>query len=311
MFTQCACVLLGGPVEQDELEDLLREHQPVRRIPEGDAWPLWGPSLVLPFRPEVNGCIAVDVVNRPWPDDMGDPKSDSVVFGAWSMGHFGPHTYPGGLTRAGQQNWGWEPGRTVAEKHRGFIRVRSSYVFGARDGFPVMPADYDPLPELRLVTNVAVELLGVRTALCYFNPNGEVLCDAAGVSERLRYADETELPPLNVWANVRLFKTESGWLIMDSVGNAQLDLPDVEVCVPPDRYDLGQIDPFIRNVTHYLMLNGEVIRNGHTIDGPGETRWRALTRDDGLVSPPRRTLRFFPEDGSEPLGEMLAGKTTQ
>jgi hypothetical protein len=43
--------------------------------------------------------MAIDTVDRPWPDDMGDPKENAEVFAAWSMGHFGPYTYPGGLQR--------------------------------------------------------------------------------------------------------------------------------------------------------------------------------------------------------------------
>lgn len=59
---------------------------------------------------------------------MGDAKSDPMTFGAWSMGYFGPFAYPGGLTRAIQQPWGWAAARDVAPTHRGFDRIRSSYV---------------------------------------------------------------------------------------------------------------------------------------------------------------------------------------
>ncbi|MDJ0847938.1 MAG: hypothetical protein QNK04_06055 [Myxococcota bacterium] len=41
---------------------------------------------------------------------MGDPQREPLLMGAWSMGHFGPFAYPGGLERAAQQCWGWAPG---------------------------------------------------------------------------------------------------------------------------------------------------------------------------------------------------------
>ena len=97
---------------------------------------------------------------------------------------------------------------------------------------------------------------------------------------------------------------DEGWLVMDTVGNGQLglpDLPDLEACTTNKKnYDLQQIDVFLRNTTLYLLRQGEVFRDGDTIDGPGGVRWRARIRRCGLIDPPRRTLRFFPEDGTKP-----------
>ena len=78
----------------------------------------------------MNGYVAVDVVNHPWPDAMGDPTASAMIFCRWLMGHFGPFVYPGNLARAEQHNWAWEPARTSPDGHGGFIRVRTSYVFG-------------------------------------------------------------------------------------------------------------------------------------------------------------------------------------
>jgi hypothetical protein len=195
-----------------------------------DAWFFGGPRLTIPFRREVNGYVMVDSVDRPWPDHMGDPKKAPLIFGAWSMGHFGPFAYPGGLARAGQHSWNWQLGKTIAQGHSAFLRVRSTYVFRAKDDAPLMPEDYDPLPELEFLTRIAADLLALPQAVCYFNPNGEVLRDADALRESLNAAWWRQLPPLDAWANIRLFRSDEDWCFMDTVGNGQLDLPDLEAC---------------------------------------------------------------------------------
>src|SRR5213595_2300860 len=107
-FTQGAAVLLSRAPTLDEIERLLHSFRIVRRDDEGGKPDLSGPSVILAFRPEVNGYVSVDLQSRPWPDHMGDPKSDPMLFGAWSMGHFGPLAFPGSLERAGHQSWSWD-----------------------------------------------------------------------------------------------------------------------------------------------------------------------------------------------------------
>jgi hypothetical protein len=90
-----------------------------KEVPPAKDPPFGGPGLTIPFLLAANGYVAVDVVNQPWPDAMGDPKTDAVTFGAWTFGHFGPFTYPGGLARAQQHAFAWEGVCTVCEGHRG------------------------------------------------------------------------------------------------------------------------------------------------------------------------------------------------
>lgn len=92
----------------------------------------------------------------------------------------------------------------------------------------------------------------------------------------LAFGQRANVPPLDALCNVRLFNVDDGWLVMDTVGNGQLgrpDLPDLEVCLRKDKkYDLGEIDVFLRNTTLYVLRQGEVFRDGDTIDGPGGVR---------------------------------------
>src|SRR5689334_20023785 len=74
-FTQGAAILMSRPVTLDEIEPLLGAFQIVKRDEKGVEPNLSGPSLLVAFRPEVNGYISIDLQNRPWPDHMGDPKN--------------------------------------------------------------------------------------------------------------------------------------------------------------------------------------------------------------------------------------------
>ena len=117
------------------------------------------PTWVIAWRPEVNGHVTVDVVDAPWPDNMGDPKSPGgqSLFAAWSMGFMGPMTWPGNLLRAIQytEAFGDKAAADGAKKHRAFVRIRSTYVLGSDDDAKVMPDDYQARPELEFVTSVA------------------------------------------------------------------------------------------------------------------------------------------------------------
>jgi hypothetical protein len=296
MFTQCACVLLERAPHLDELEGVLSDFDIRKRLDGKFEWVFRGPALIVAYRPESNGFVSVDIVDRKWPDSMGDPKKETTIFGAWSMGHFGPYAYPGGLERACQQCWAWQAGRDIAPKHNAFIRVRSSYTFGAADDAPIMPSDYESLPELEFVTQIASSLLKLPGALCYFNPNGEILRDREGLDEILSYGRSNDLPPLDAWSNVRMFGVNSDWSLMDTVGNKQLDIPDVEACFHTESFDLNQIDNFLRNVSLYVLKNGDVIKDGDTMDGPGGIRWQSYHFENGICDPPRRVLRWLPKD---------------
>ena len=309
IYTQTVCILLRDSVTLAQLQPLLEQYTIRKQVQASDNWGFGGPTYVIDYRPEVNGYVAVDVVNHPWPDDMGDPKEDPEIFGAWSMSGFGPVTFPAGLTRAMQQSWVWPEGKTLPTQHQGFIRVRSSYAFGADENAPIWPDDYDAEQDLEFVTKVATSLLVLPQALCYFNPGGEVLRNRELTEECLEYSAERSLPPLELWSNVRLFNIDERFSLMDTVGNQQLDLPDLEAVFSRD-YDCGEVDGFLRNVTYYLLSNGDGIKDHDTLDGPRNIRWQAHRFENGLTVPPRPVICFLPMDENEPPQEVLERKDT-
>ena len=280
----------------------------VKEMPAQEHWALAGPTVVVAFIPEVNGYAAVDVVDQPWPDSMGDPKEDSITFAAWSMGHFGPFAFPGSLARARQQAWAWQGAQTISEGHRGFIRLRISYVFGADKEATVIPADYDPVAEMMFLSRAAIALLKAPGVICYFNPNGEVLRDYASFRQVWDPFTEQEKMPLPLWMNIRFFNLSENFGFMDTVGNAQLEIRDVEAVFPSSQYDPGDIDYYLRNVTHYLLDLDREMHSGEAIDGPGESNlsWTMEVLDQGLVDPPRRVLRLYPKASKKAVQTALS-----
>jgi hypothetical protein len=300
LFTQGVAILLKQKVTPDDIEPLLKSFKIIKRKDDFQQWEFGGPTLIIEYRPEVNGLVSVDIVDRPWPDNMGDPKSELMLFGAWSMGHFGPYTFPGSFERARQQCHTWKDGARAAAEHQSFIRIRTSYAFGLPENSPVMPKDCNPIDELNFITRIAVGLLRHPQAICYFNPNGELLAELGRMEKILEHYRKVNLPPVDLWMNRRMYKFNDSWMLMDTVGMKQLDLDDLETCYQTGRYDPNDIVLFLGNTALYLAGVGPVIKDGETIDGPNKVLFRAKHFPDGKVTPPRGTLRFHPVDGTIP-----------
>ena len=301
LYTQAAVLLTHGGIDLDDVAARLSEFGAITKVDAPSDWAFGSTTLRVPLQPDENSYVLVDYVPKVWPDSMGDPTSDPIVFGAWSLGAFGPFAYPGALVRAQEQNWIWEDAAQVSAAHDGFIRLRCSYSVGAGDDDPVLPEDYDAVAELSGLTAMVDRCVGMPNVLCYFNPNGETLFSPEEFAETLEYNDEHRMPSLDLWANVRLYDLSehaAGWSLQDTVGLAQLDIPDQEAIYLKKRYDPEEVAQFLRSVSMYILENGMVIANGDTIDGVGGIPWQGYLHNEGLSSPPRETLRWFPVDRS-------------
>lgn len=298
-FTQTFCLLTNGRASIADIRNaVVRSGFSVaKNVPAAESTHFGGPSIVVPFRPEVNGAVAIDVVNERWPDSMGDPKSDPLLFGAWSTAQYGPFTFPLGLERATQNAWDAPQCKSVGAQHGGYVRLRMSYGFGAREEDRVFPPDYDAMPELAFLNRLTDATLAVPNVLCYFNPNGEVLRDDRSFSATLRGCEEQKKLPLLLWANVRMYRLNESLLFMDTVGNQQFDRPDVEAIFPASDYEPNEVAYYLRNVTHYLLETKREIKSGESFDGPGESNlsWVVEASEKSVVTPPRRVLRLCPQ----------------
>ena len=242
---------------------------------------------------------------------MGDPDESPERFIAWSLGQYGPLAFPGCLQRAGEQSWGWDEGAEAIKEHKAHVRLLISYVLGDdeaeadEEDMPLVPDDYDAIDEMTFLMRAVSAVLEMPDAICYFNPGGEVLRDEGGLRRGLNYAWSHELPPLDIWTNVRLFKATDSWSLMDTVGNGQFDLPDLEAVYDANRYEPADVEKFLRSASLY-MLNSEMdVDEGDTADGPSNTVWKAIECDEALSDPPRPTIRWIPDDGTQPPEELL------
>jgi len=300
LFTQCVCLLTDGRPSIDDIKRSLPSLgvTSAKDVVASEHHEFSGPAIVIPYRPEVNGYVAVDVVDQAWPDAMGDPQTDAVTFGAWSMGQFGPFTFPSGLARATQHAWNSPQCKALAASHRGYIRLRMSYVFGSSSELQLLPADYEASAELSFLLNIVKALMSIDGVLCYFDPGGEVLSDRLVFDQIFSGCLQQHKLPLALWSNIRLWNLDNEFGCMDTVGNQQLDGADIEAIYPKAAYSPTEIDYFLRNVTQYLLESKPEFRTGQSIDGPGESNlsWVVHVAEEPLVVPPRPTIRLCPAD---------------
>lgn len=300
MFTQGLAVLFERAPALDAITAAL-DVPVLRRLDEDAGW-ISGPSVVVAHRPELNGYVSIDVVDAPWPDSMGSPTEDPDLFGAWSMGFFGPFAFPENLLRATRQAWHLrESPEELANRHRAFARVRLSYVFGADEDAPVMPEGVDPVRELEQLHALARRLLAVPGALAIFNPNAEMLLTPDGFDRLAADARASARLPIDTWMNVRFYRLDGladGWAVMDTVGLAQLDRTELEACFPAS-VQPGEVATFLKRIALYLAGAGDVIAEGHTVDGPGGS-WRATHREESIAAPPRDVVRLTPVSAAVP-----------
>jgi hypothetical protein len=304
IVTQTFCILLEEAVTIDQVRVVLEEFGESRDVPASESWAFGGPTLIFPTENNTNGTVVVDVVDEQWPDSMGHPDDEPTIYGAWSMGHFGPFTYPGSLDRTRQQCWMWEDGGEEAARHTGFVRIRVGYSFGGENDAPLIPDNYDSVEELNYITSIAAALLDLPAAICYFNPSGETLLDAQLFEEARVYAEQAGLPPLDVWTNIRLFNIDQQWVLMDTVGNEQFEGKDCEACFRSEEYNLQEVNAFLRNLSLLTMNHPEVIEDGMEMPGPNDVPWR-MEFANSVCPAPRPVLRWIPVDGAEFPREKL------
>jgi hypothetical protein len=306
-FTACACVLFDRDPGLDPVAVALTAagHEVALRLEAHEHWQFSGPSLFVAFRPEVFGYARIDLIDRPWPDDLCQNDPDSTASGWELIGAFGPAAFPGCLARAARQHWKWPESATIPARHQAFVRVRLSYMSGGDVKQRRIPADYDPIAELVFVARLTAAVAQAPGAIAYFNPNGEVLLPPDRLATSLALASKMDLPPVDLLAGVRFFDFRPDWVVMDIVGNSQFSHPenprpmhDFEVCVPKLQLALQSTAALLVYSTTQLVRNGP-------IDSPSGQSGSAVVRRFGLVTPPRPTVRFFQGGGDPPPPEQL------
>ena len=295
LFSQGVALLFEQAPTLQQLRAALGGFDVLRELEPASEWVFGGQSLILDYRQALNGLVQVDVVDRPWPDAMGNTADEVTLFGAWSTGHFGPTTFPFALERARQHAWTWKEGAALAARHRAFVRVRLSYVFGAGKDALVQPPGTDPVDELRFVSAVQLALASVPGFLALFNPSGERLAPPEQLEAALARDLAGKGLPVDVWTNVRMFRPaelNGDWLLFDTPGMGQLDVVDHEFVVPKDHPSAQLVPGLALSICDYDANQRGVIGAGDTAADDGGAQWRAYAAGDGRVDPPRPVLRW-------------------
>jgi hypothetical protein len=145
----------------------------------------------------------------------------------------------------------------------------------------------------KIIANGLLALLETtQVDLIYWAPTQQMLSPADVVE---RYSDPRELAnPLHGFLNVRFFNisNSNGDMLMDTLGLNALGLTDFQVHyrgLEPD-----SVARFLYNLGAYAFEKGDVIDDGHTVDGVDKkTRW-TCRRENSLVEPQRAVLDIDP-----------------
>ena len=103
--------------------------------------------------------------------------------------------------------------------------------------------------------------------------------------------------PVRVAVNVRLFHVEEGRSderVMDTVGLAALELPDVQCHF--FALDVAAVAALLEETARYLYDEGDVIADGDTVASPegGDSAPWSCRREHALVDPPRDVVDITP-----------------
>ena len=181
-----------------------------------------------------------------------------------------------------QQSWDWPEARAVA--------ARCTAAVGVAD---FLCSTLHRRDRLRLFQAVVSAVLAVAPCLAiHWRPSQRLVEPDGYRRARLDGSD-----PLYPAVNARLFRVENseqGDTVMDTLGLAALGVPDLQCHFRG--LDCGKVAAMLLDSADYLFEHGDVIADGHTIQGLApEQRWRCR-HEDALVGPPRVVLDLDPGD---------------
>ncbi|MEW9094064.1 MAG: DUF4261 domain-containing protein [Clostridiaceae bacterium] len=184
-----------------------------------------------------------------------------------------------------QQSWEWREAGEAIENCKYSILVSD-----------MMAAGLEYQSRLELFQKFLVTILEEFPCnAIHWVPSGQIVNPITYLESQ---RDSSNLGHLYGAVNVRFFNISNGVeneMLMDTVGLAALGIPDLQ-CHFID-LDPGKIGSILYNYAYYLFENGDVIEDGHTIEGTecGE-KWKCQ-HEFSLVEPQRIVVDMNP--GSE------------
>ncbi|PQO31352.1 hypothetical protein C5Y96_13510 [Blastopirellula marina] len=216
------------------------------------------------------------------------------------IGTWGDHTFTDGLKRAVQFQVNWKDAAKAVQEHQAVVLVQRFQ----------SPADLcSPTEQMA----IAVELARVSLAIgampevvAYFCPGGEVLLPIAMLDEILPASKLTGIPPLDLFTNLRLSWLDDRWVIFETIGNAQLGLPDFEVYADSQQHDLNEIAAWLRRWSLQHFQAEKALQDGSVASGPGGASFDVIYAKDALLAPKRLVIRLIAQDEAKMPGGLPA-----
>jgi len=156
----------------------------------------------------------------------------------------------------------------------------------------MMSSSLPQLQRRQIVAGGLLALLDLVDADLVYWPQTEQMLDPDKVRSMLAEPDERANPAYG-FVNVRFFNVEeSGERVMDTLGLGALGLTDLQMHYRD--LEPARVARFLHSLAAYLMENGDIIENGHTVQGlEGDDRWTCL-HQMALVAPERVVLDVDP-----------------
>lgn len=181
-------------------------------------------------------------------------------------------------------DWDRNAARAACEQHRMFLLITD-----------MMAAGLPPVERMELFHNSLLALLDVvgENCLALHWMRSGVLVNPA--TYRTSKEPGPRYDPIYPAISVRLFPIQSdkpgNEYVMDTLGMTAFALRDLQIIVRD--IEPGRVAAFLNGMAHYLFDHGDVIGDGHTVQGigPDKPRWRCQ-HAPAFVGPEREVLNI-------------------
>ncbi len=303
-YTQCIALFVDRRVSINDIAKKLSDFQVVESNPVAKDWLHCGPSITIQFPAVSEGFVVIDTIDQTWPDGDDDSNPALELSHAWETNQFGLHSRPGSLARTREQLELLDEKSDSFEETVSCIRIRLAYRIEASQPDDLLSQDIDVQSEVSFLTSVAIALASLEGVIAFFNPSGEVLVDRATFEDNVRVCLDNDVPLIFLWTNVRLFRIDDSWAMMDTVGNGQFDLPDLEACFDFEQHESVRVSDFLWTVSLLINENPEM-EHAEAIEDDEGLLWHLRPFDESLCDPQRFILRLIPQDGIEVPPQLL------
>lgn len=222
--------------------------------------------------------VVIETFDFPWPAKI-EPELD-----------LGPFSYSESLERACKFNVNWAKAAEVAHDHQAVVLVRLI------EETPASSSPTDVLAQLMALAKVSLAIGSLPDVAGYFCPGGEIFVPIEVLDEILQASKVAGFPPLDLFANLRLSWLDDRWIIFETIGNAQLGLPDFEVYADSQQHDLNDVAAWLRRWSWQHLQSENALNDGSIAVGPGDAGFDIVYADDALLPPQRSVVRLIAQD---------------